>query len=388
MPESHQFVELAVDPLPVLRQRRSAKWRSYPDDTLPLTVAEMDYPLAPVIADQLRDAVNRSDTGYAKADPGLGESLAGFSARRWSWQIDPAQVTAVADVGVGVSELLRVITAGGGSVVISPPVYPPFFGWVGESGARLIEAPLARGEQGWGLDLDLLEREFAAGAAAYVLCNPHNPVGRVHTPEELGALVELAHRYGVIVISDEIHAPLVLPGATFTPLLSVPGAADTAISVLSASKAWNLAALKCACIVTAGPAMASIVTELPPDTRWRVGHFGVIAAVAAWSEGDPWLDLLLRTLDARRSQLGMLLNTALPEILWSPPQATYLAWLDCNALGDDDVPRNIFLERGQVALEPGPRYGTPGGGFVRLNFATSGRILSAAIDAMAHAESQ
>jgi cystathionine beta-lyase len=352
---------------------------------LPLTVAEMDYPLASVIADRLRDAVNRSDTGYAKADPDLGESLAGFSARRWSWQVDPAQVTAVADVGVGVSELLRVITAGGGSVVISPPVYPPFFDWVGESGARLIEAPLQRREQGWELDLDLIEREFADGATAYVLCNPHNPVGRVHTPEELAALIELAHRYGTIVISDEIHAPLVLPGATFTPLLSVPGAADTAISLLSASKAWNLAGLKCACIVTASPAMASIAGELPPDTRWRVGHFGVIAAVAAWSEGDPWLNLLLRTLDARRAQLAMLLDTALPTITWSPPHATYLAWLDCTALGDGDVPRNIFLDRGRVAMEPGPRFGTPGAGFVRLNFATSGQILSDAVDAMAHA---
>jgi cysteine-S-conjugate beta-lyase len=239
-----------------------------------------------------------------------------------------------------------------------------------------------------GLDLDLIEREFASGAAAYVLCNPHNPVGRVHPPEELNALIELAHRYGVIVISDEIHAPLVLPGATFTPLLSVPGAADIAISVLSASKAWNLAALKCACIVTASPTMASIVTELPPDTRWRVGHFGVIAAVAAWTEGDPWLDLLLRTPDARRTQLGALLNTALPELIWSPPQATYLAWLDCTALGDDDVPKNIFLDKGQVALEPGPRFGTPGDGFVRLNFATSGQILSAAVNAMAHAAAQ
>jgi cysteine-S-conjugate beta-lyase len=388
MPDPHPLLELDVDPLPVLRQRRSAKWRTYPHDVLPLTVAEMDYPLAPFIANQLRDAVNRSDTGYAYAAPDLGVALAGFSARRWSWQIDPAQVTAVTDVGVGVSELLRVVTAGGGSVVISPPVYPPFFDWIAESGARLIEAPLRRGEHGWALDLDLIEREFTAGAVAYVLCNPHNPVGRVHTPQELAGLVELAHRYGVVVISDEIHAPLALPGATFTPLLTVPGAAEVAISVLSASKAWNLAALKCACIVTADPAMASIVAELPPDTRWRVGHFGVIAAVAAWTDGEPWLDLLLRTLDARRTQLGMLLHTALPEITWSPPQATYLAWLDCTALGEADVPRDVFLDEGRVALEPGLRFGKSGGGFVRLNFATSGAILAAAVDAMANAAAE
>ena len=379
---------LSTDPLPELRRRRSAKWRTYPDDVLPLTVAEMDYPLAPVIADQLGEAITRSDTGYAIALPALGEAVASFAARRWSWLVDPGQVTAVADVGVGISELLRVVTANGGSVVISPPVYPPFFDWVEESGASLVEAPLLLAEHGWTLDLERLEREFRSGAAAFVLCNPHNPVGRVHSPEELVALVALAHRFGVVVISDEIHAPLVLPGATFTPLLTVPGAADTAISVISASKAWNLAGLKCASIVTAHPAMAAIVAQLPPQTQWRIGHFGVIASVTAWNFGDDWLDCLLGTLAARRSQLGALLLVELPEIDWRPPEATYLAWLDCRALGTGDRPRDLFLERGRVALEPGPRFGTPGAGYVRLNFATSSDILVSAVTAMALAVTQ
>jgi cystathionine beta-lyase len=379
--ESH----LTVDPLPALRRRRSAKWSTYPEDVLPLTVAEMDYPLAPVIADQLREAINRSDTGYANVLPELGESVAGFAARRWSWQVDPGQVTAVTDVGVGICELLRVVTADGGAVVISPPVYPPFFDWVEESGAKLVDAPLRLAEQGWVLDLERLEREFSAGAAAFVLCNPHNPVGRVHSPEELGTLVALAHRYGVIVISDEIHAPLALPGATFTPLLTVPGAAENSISVLSASKAWNLAGLKCASIVTAHPAMAAVVGRLPPQTRWRLGHLGVIASVAAWSSGEDWLDCLLSTLEARRSQLGALLLAELPEIDWRPPAATYLAWLDCRFLGTGDRPRNLFLERGRVALEPGPRFGKPGAGYVRMNFATSSEILVSAVTAMARA---
>jgi cystathionine beta-lyase len=382
-----QYQHLVVDPLPVLRKRRSAKWRTYPGDVVPLTVAEMDYPLADAIVRPLREAVERSDTGYAAAVPELGEALSGFAARRWSWQVDPAAVTAVADVGVGISELLRVVTADGGSVVISPPVYPPFFDWVGESGAPLVEAPLHRGAGGWQLDLERLGREFAAGAAAYVLCNPHNPVGRVHTPEELGALVELAHRHGVTLISDEIHSPLVLPGATFTPLLSVPGAAAVAITVLSASKAWNLAGLKCASIVTADPAMSSIVDRLPPDTRWRVGHFGVIAAIAAWSDGADWLDRLLATLDARRGQLAGLLDTELPGITWHPPQAGYLAWLDCTVLGDGAVPQRLFLDKARVALEPGPRFGAPGSGYVRLNFATSPTILGDAVIAMAGAVS-
>jgi cystathionine beta-lyase len=188
--------DLPVDPLEVLRQRRSAKWQTYPADVLPLTVAEMDFPLAAPVADALREAVERSDAGYAAPVPELGRAIAGFAGRRWNWDIDPAAVTAVTDVGVGVVELLRVLTRPGDAVVISPPVYPPFFDWVPEAGARLLEVPLRRGPGGWRLDLAALEVAFASHPAAYVLCNPHNPVGRVHAADELAALVRLARMSG------------------------------------------------------------------------------------------------------------------------------------------------------------------------------------------------
>jgi len=216
--------ELPVDALEVLRRRRSAKWQTYPADVLPLTVAEMDFPLATPITEALREAVDRSDAGYALPAPDLGRALEGFAASRWNWDIDPGSVTAVTDVGVGVVELLRVLTRPGDAVVISPPVYPPFFDWIPEAGGRLLEVPLAHGATGWRLDLAALERAFATHPAAYVLCNPHNPVGRAHSAGELAALVRLARIYRVSIISNEIHGPLVLPGATFTPLLTVPGA--------------------------------------------------------------------------------------------------------------------------------------------------------------------
>jgi cysteine-S-conjugate beta-lyase len=377
--------ELPVDPLDVLRRRRSAKWHTYPPDVLPLPVAEMDYPLAPAVRQALREAVERSDTGYSMAVPALGKALAGFAGRRWSWSLDPDAVTPVTDVGVGVVELLRALTRPGERVVISPPVYPPFFGWVPEAGRELVEAPLRRGVDGWRLDIAALETAFAAGAAVYVLCNPHNPVGRVHEAGELRALVELAARYGVTVVSDEIHAPLVLPGAAYTPLLTVPGAARVAVAVLSASKAWNLAGLKCAAVVTASPEMAAAVAGLPPDSRWRVGHLGVLASVAALTDGEQWLDRLLVSLDRRRAQLGELLAQRLPAVRWRPPEATYLAWLDCTALGHGDRPRELFLERGRVGLEPGLRFGREGSGHVRLNFATSAEVLDEAVARMAAA---
>jgi cysteine-S-conjugate beta-lyase len=370
---------LPVPPLEELRARQSAKWRTHPDDVLPLPVAEMDFDLAPPVTAALREAVDRSDTGYSAAVPVLGEALAGFAGDRWEWEIDPAAVTAVVEVGVAVVELLRVLARPGDSVVICPPVYAPFFGWVPEAGARIHEVPLVDGR----LDLAGLERAFATHPAAFLLCNPHNPVGRAHDRDELTEVVRLARVYGVTVVSDEIHGPLVLPGATFTPILTIPGAAEVAVSVLSASKGWNLAGLKCGSVVTASPATAALVDRFPPDTRWRVGHLGVIANVAAYSQGGPWLDRLLATLHDRRALLGALLREHMPQVSWRPPEATFLAWLDCSAVGDGDTPREVFLEKARVAVEPGLRFGAAGSGHVRLNFATSAEILESAVTRMA-----
>jgi cystathionine beta-lyase len=378
--------QLEVPPLDVLRERRSAKWRTFDADVLPLPVAEHDFELAPPVAEALRTAVERSDTGYAVAVPAVGEALARFAAERWRWDIDPVRVSPVADVGVGAVELLRVLTRPGDRVVISPPVYPPFYRWVPEAGATVVEVPLAATDDGWRLDLAGLERAFAEERpAVHLLCSPHNPVGRVHSPDELAALVELARRYDVVLVSDEIHAPLVLPGATFTPLLTVPGAAEVTVALLSASKAFNLAGLKCAAVVSASARMAEAVGRLPDDLRWRVGHFGVLATVAAFTEGGEWLDRLVLTLDRRRTQLGTLLAERLPAVRWTPPEATYLAWLDCRSAGAGDAPRTACLERGRVALEPGTNFGSPGDGHLRLNFGTSAEILDEAVARMARA---
>lgn len=369
---------LPVPPLEQLRQRRSAKWQAYGPDVLPLWVAELDFELAPAIAATLAEAVRRSDTGYAWQIEDLGRALAAFAGDRWGWQVDPRAVHPVSDVGVGVVDLLRGLTRPGDAVLISPPVYPPFFTWVAEVAARLVEVPLQLAD-GWRLDLPALERAFAERPAAYVLCNPHNPVGRVHTRQELAELVELGRRYQVPIISDEVHAPLALPGAEFTPLLSLPGAADLAVSVQAASKAWNLAGLKCAAIITGSSRMAEVAGRLP-DNRWRVGHFGVLASIAAYTEEVAWLDRLLATLLDRRAMLQAELAKRLPAVRWQPPEASYLAWLDCAELGIAD-PAETFLRHG-VALEAGSKFGAIGGSHVRLNFGTSAEILTEAVDRM------
>jgi cysteine-S-conjugate beta-lyase len=377
---------LPVDDLAVLRQRRSAKWRMFPDDVLPLPVAEMDFGLAPAVQDALLDAVRRSDVGYAMPGIDLGRALATFAADRWDWAVAPEAVRPATDVGVACVEMLRVLCRPGDAVVVNPPVYAPFFHWIDESQTTLSEAPLHQDSDGaWRLDFDALADAFAQRPAAYLLCNPHNPVGRVHTREELTEVVRLARKYGVAVVSDEVHAPLVLPGATFTPFLAIPGAAEIGVSLQSASKAWNLAGLKCAAIVSADRAMAAAVERRPVDARWRIGQLGAIATIAAYHDGVEWLDALLATLDSHRRHLDRRLADRLPEVSWVPPEATFLAWLDCRKIGDGDAPQRLFLDAGRVAVEPGPKFGSPGDGWVRLNFGTSEVILDEAVDRMAAA---
>jgi cystathionine beta-lyase len=369
-----------------LRRRTSAKWRTYPPDVLPLPVAEMDFPLAGPVAEALHAAVRRSDLGYAGLGPELAEALAGFTERRWGWAVDPAQVALAPEVGVAVVEVLRLLVRPGDPVVINPPVYDSFFPWLAEAGCRLVEVPLARTGDSWALDLEAMEAAFRDGARVHLLCSPHNPTGTVHPRRDLERLAALAAGHGVTVLSDEIHAPLVLPGRTHHPFLSVsPEAAASGMVFTSASKTWNLAGLKCAAIVTADPGTRRLVERLPEELPWRVGQLGVLGGIAAFSEGEPWLDEVLGVLDHHRHHLAELLAARIPAIRYRPPDASYLAWLDCTALGLGDDPSAVFLARGRVALSSGPSFGRPGAGHARLNMGTSRQIMAEAVDRMARA---
>ena len=373
--------EVAADPLALLRTRTSEKWRAYGPDVLPLFVAETDYPLAEPIARDLIAAVRRSDTGYISPDSRLPLAFAGFAARRWGWAVDPGQVTTTTDVSVAIVETLRGVIAPGAGVIVTPPIYPPFFELVPEAGGAVVEVPLLRDDHGWRLDLDGIEAAFAAGATAMLLCNPHNPVGHVHPATELAALADLAERFGATIVSDEIHGPLTMPHATFTPFLSVSNAARRhGVCVTAPSKAFNLAGLKCALIVTADADRAAMVARMPQEVVTRTGILGLISAITAYGgECDDWLDGLIRSLDTNRLLLGELLAERLPDAVYSPPAATYLAWIDLTASGWGDDPSRRALELG-VAINAGPSFGREGRGFARLNFACSPEVLSEAVD--------
>lgn len=361
------------------------KWRTHPDDVLPMWVAEMDVPLAEPVVRAVTDALARGDTGYA-AGSAFAEALAGFADERWGWKgLEVERTAIVPDVMMGVVEMLKLVTGPGDPVIVNTPVYPPFFQFVEHMDRRVLEAPLGTDRR---IDLAALEEAFRRAVApgrraAFLLCSPHNPTGTVHTATELADVAMLARTYGVRVVADEIHAPLMAQGAAFVPYLSVPGA-ESGLSLMSASKAWNLAGLKAA-LAIAGPDAADDLARIPEEVSHGPSHVGIIAHTAALRDGCAWLDALLAGLDDNRRLLAGLLAEHLPAVRYEPAQATYLAWLDCRALHLGDDPAAVFLERGRVALNSGANFGTGGAGFVRLNLATSPDLITEAVQRMAAA---
>jgi cystathionine beta-lyase len=359
-----------------LRRRRSAKWAHYPEDVLPAWVAEMDFPLAAPIRDALAAAIGLDDCGYAWPEAlGLAETFAEFARERFDWEVDPAQVSPANDVVSAITAVLRVLTEPGDAVMINPPVYHPFFAVVEELGCELAEAPLAGDE----LDLDEIERRFAAGAKALILCSPHNPTGSVPTREQLEAVAASAERHGAWVLADEIHAPLVLPGATHVPFLSVSAAAaERGIALCSASKAFNFAGLHCAQIVTASENARAVVEKLPFSAT-HCGHLGAIATVAAYREGGEWLDDVRAVIDHNSALLTELVAEHLPLAGYRPPRAGYLTWLDLRGYDLGEDPSEQLLARGKIAVNAGPTFGPQGAGFVRLNIGTSPALVEEAV---------
>lgn len=373
---------LSALPLDQLRQRSSTKWQKYPPEILPLFVAETDFAPAPAITRALRRAVDLGDTGYTPPDPGIARAYADFAERRFGSTVDPERVRTTCDVMMGVVEILRRVTEPGDRVVVTSPVYPPFYECVPEAGAVVERVPLTDTGAGWELDLAGIEHAMAAGARAVLLCNPHNPTGTAHSRESLAALAEIAARHGATVISDEIHAPLVHADRRFTPFLDAsPSAARVGYTVTSASKAFNLAGLKCALMVTADPQTAAVVRGLPDEIEWRTGLFGAIAGVAAFSpESDEWLDALLAALDHNRRLLADLLREHVPGARYRIPDAGFLAWVDLTELGWGDNPAARIRREADVALHLGPLFGEEGRGHVRINFGCAPEVLTQAVE--------
>ncbi len=367
-----------------LRERTSAKWRRYDPDVLPLWVAEMDVTLADPIREALERAVRIGDTGYP-VGTAYPEAFVDFARRRWEWpSLDVGDVRPVSAVIQGYTEALLLAAGPGGTVVVTSPVYPPFYSYVREAGLTVVEAPLSADMR---LDCAAIDtvigdaRRDGAPGVAVLLCNPHNPGGTLHTREELSALAAVVGAHGATVVSDEIHAPLVYAPGTFTPYVTVD---PTAMALHAASKAWNLAAIPAALLVF-GEEAADARRAFDGGAHHGPTHFGAIAQTAAYRDGGPWLDALLVDLAENRDLLRSELAKHVPAARLTPLEATYLAWVDCRQLGLDAEPASVFLERGRVAFNSGPTFGTGGTGFVRINIATHPEILTEAVRRMAAA---
>ncbi len=368
------------------RRASVLKWGAVPDDVLPAWVAEMDYALMPEIVEALTAAIRTGVTGYPRFDRyggELGEALAGFAGRRLGMAIDPEHVAAVVDVTAGVRLALDVLSGPGPMVMPIPGYFPQ------------LEVAQVTGRERWDLvidpdadhaeiDLDRLDALFAAGAQTLLLTQPHNPWGRVFTRAELEGVRDVVLRHGARVISDEIHAPLVLPGAEPLSYLSIEGTADHSVALLAASKAFNTPGLRCAQIVTADAATRDRLATAPMVRNDSWSSLGVVGSVTAYTHGDAWLDALLARLDGQRTLLAALLAEHLPLARMRPLEGTYLAWLDLRGYGYDD-PAEVCLRVGRVALGAGHDFHPGVPGHVRLNIATSPERLTEIVRRMAAA---
>ncbi|AQP45469.1 MalY/PatB family protein [Tessaracoccus flavus] len=357
-------------PLTELQQRRTIKWRRFEPDVLPMFVAEMDAHLAAPVRERLERALAMGDTGYPQL-PDYQEAFADFAQWMWGWSIEPKQFKLATDVVTGMREAVLGLTAPGDAVVINPPIYPPFR--MVSPDRHLVEVPL--GDDGR-LDLDGLAEAFARPeTTAYLLCSPHNPAGTIHTVDELTEVARLASEHGVAVISDEIHAPLA--GSAHTPYLQVPGAAN-ALVVTSASKSWNLAAVKAALVI----GEHELLRKLAGTMQDGASYFGILAHSEALSEGRAWLAQAQLEIDANKRLFADLLAARLPQLSHEPSEGTYLAWLDCSALGLEN-PGAHFHEVGRVRFNLGSEFSPAHQQFVRVNLATSPAIIEEAVDRMA-----
>ena len=347
-------------------------------------VAEMDYDIAENIKSLLLQKVSDSDLGYTGPVPEVAEGFVKFAQERWGWNVDPKQVRLSTDVGVSAVEILRALGSPGDRVVINTPVYSSFFGWIQEVGLEVQDVPLNEGINEWTLDLVGLEAAFASGAKFYLICNPHNPLGKLFTRNELISIADLAKRYNVFVISDEIHAPLTYAGEEFVPYLSVSDAArETGVCITAASKSWNLAGLKASVIVTDSAKVVEKLAKLPAALHWRSGILGAFAMGEAFSNSIAWLDEAIELNRKSRDLFAELMAKRLPAVKHWVPAAGYLAWIDVSSLAIGDNPALKIIEEQKVAFVPGVEHGKQYEQFVRINFACHPESLERAVKALA-----
>lgn len=366
------------------RQNHNNKWRRYAADVMPAWVAEHDFRPPDAVVEAMATTIERGDFGYNDLDEEVSHAFAGWARRRYGWSVDSGMVDPCVDALAGVTASVTGLSEPGEGVILTPPIYNVFLEICPTSRRRQLEWLMRRDhDRGWYLHPDDLETLVQQEPDARVLlwCNPHNPTGWVPDRAVMARIVELAHEYDFYVVSDEIHADVVYPPTSFTPMLSIPGAAERTVTITSPAKTFALSGLRCAVKAYGDPDLRERLRAAHPQLL--LGHparTGMDATIAAWAEGGGWVDELLIHLAGLRDQLQTRLAAEAPTVRFHPPQSTFLAWLDLSDCGLGDQPGARLLDDGRVAVQEGTIFGTNGQGHVRVNFGTSPALLDEIIN--------
>jgi cystathionine beta-lyase len=373
--------------VPFLRSRRTNKWHKFADDVLPAWVADMDFGVAPPIAEALARLARNQEYGYAARDGALAAAFARRMQRRFNWTVDPGDAYPIGDLVQASFSSVMAFSEPGDAVLLQLPSYPPFMAAINDTGRRLIASHMRDNGTRWVLDLDAYEAAPDARTRVLIFCHPQNPTGRAFTRAELEQVAGFAIRHDLIVVSDEIHADIVYPGNMHIPLASLsPEIAARTITITSATKSFNIPALRCAVVYFGAPALKErFFARIPSRLLGSPGVTGVDATIAAWDEGQPWLDEIMACLQSNRDWLAQTIGSELPGVTMRVPDATYLAWLDCSALALPCPAGQFFLDQARVGLNFGETFGAPYANFARLNFATPAPVLREIIGRMAEA---
>jgi len=370
-----------------LQARRTNKWHKFPPDVLPAWVADMDFGVAPSITAALTRLTRDQDYGYAAREGALAGAFVRRMERCFGWHTDPADTVAIGDLVQASFSSVMAFSEPGDAVLLQVPSYPPFMRAIEDTGRRLIANPMRDDGTRWTLDLAAYEAAPDPRMRMLIFCHPQNPTGRAYSRAELEAVAEFAIRHNLIVVSDEIHADIVYPGNTHSPLASLhPEIAARTITITSATKSFNIPALRCAVMHFGAPALKErFFNRIQSRLLGSPGVTGVDATVAAWDDGQNWLDEILAQLRANRDWLAHSIASELPEVTMRVPEATYLAWLDCRALDLPCSAGQFFLDHARVGLNFGETFGAGYEGYVRLNFATPAPILRQIVSRMVDA---
>jgi len=372
------------DTLPNRRNNESVKWQRYGEDVLPMWVADLDFRSPEPVIQALRDRVEHGVFGYPWPPEGCKEAMVTWIARRYGWEVTPDDLIFLPGVVTGFHLAAHASTRPGDGVLVQTPNYGPFFKVAGNLNLVQQEMELTRGADGqYSIDMESFESAINGRTRIFMLCNPHNPSGRVFRAEELEQMAEICLRNNIIICSDEIHGDLIYSGHRHISIASLDSeiAANT-ITLLAPSKTFNIAGLKSSVAVIQNKELRKKFEEARQGFVDWVNLLGQIAARAAYRDGEPWLDALLAYLESNRDYVYEFVQHELPGISMAKPEGTFLAWLDCRESGIEGEPSEFFLKQARVAMNDGQWFGKGGDGFVRLNFGCPRSMLVEALERM------